>query len=44
MKKIIALLLAFVMVLGMVACGGDTAETTAPQGDAPETTPPWLRT
>ena len=43
MKKLIALLLACVMVLGMVACGGDKpAETTAPQAgnDTPETTAP----
>ena len=41
MKKILALVLALVMVLGLVACGGEKApETTAPQGnDAPETTP-----
>ena len=38
MKKLIALLLACVMVLGLVACGGnDTPETTAPQADG--TTP-----
>ena len=52
MKKILALVLALVMVMGLVACGGDKApettapqgndapETTAPQGDAPETTAP----
>ena len=41
MKKIIALLLAVVMVLGLAACGGEkTPETTAPKGDAPETTAP----
>ena len=43
MKKIIALLLAVVMVLGLAACGGDKApETTAPVAgtDAPETTAP----
>ena len=40
MKKFIALFLSLVMILGLVACGGDKApETTAPQGDAPETTP-----
>ena len=42
MKKIIAMLLAIVMVLGLAACGGDKApETTAPQGDTTpvETTP-----
>ena len=33
MKKFLALLLAFVMVLGLVACDGEKApETTAPQG------------
>ena len=37
MKKLIALLLACVMVFGLVACGGETAETTAPTGG--ETTP-----
>ena len=42
MKKIIALLLAVMMVLGLAACGGEKApETTAPVAgtDAPETTP-----
>ena len=40
MKKLIALLLSLVLVLGLVACGGDEApETTAPKADAPETTP-----
>ena len=40
MKKFIALFLSLVMILGLVACGGEKApETTAPQGDAPETTP-----
>ena len=34
MKKLLALLLAVVMVFGLVACGGDTTETTAPAGDA----------
>ena len=34
MKKFLALLLALVMVLGMVACGGEkTPETTAPQAN-----------
>ena len=36
MKKLIAMLLAIVMVLGLVACG-DTTETTAPTGN--DTTP-----
>ncbi len=43
MKKLIALLLAVVMVLGLAACGGDKApETTAPVAgnDTPETTAP----
>ena len=41
MKKLIALLLACVMVLGLVACGTKPAETTAPAGDnTPETTAP----
>ena len=35
MKKFIALLLSLVLVLGLVACGGETTETTAPV----ETTP-----
>ena len=41
MKKIIALLLAIVMVMGLVACGGDkTPETTKPQaGNNDATTP-----
>ena len=35
MKKLIALLLAAVMVFGLVACGGEkTPETTAPAVDA----------
>ena len=44
MKKLIALLLACVMVLGLVACGGNAPETTAPNAGgattpaAPETT------
>ena len=37
MKKIIALVLALVMALGLVACGGNAPETTAP--DAGESTP-----
>ena len=41
MKKLIALLLALVMVLGLVACGSKTAETTeAPETDAPATEAP----
>ena len=40
MKKLIALLLACVMVLGLVACGGNAPETTAPADNAPETTAP----
>ena len=41
MKKLFALLLAMAMVLGMVACGNSTPETTAPQGETnpAETTP-----
>ena len=41
MKKLIALLLACVMVLGLVACGGNAPETTAPaDGTTPaESTP-----
>ena len=37
MKKLIAMLLALVMVLGLVACGGNTAPaaTEAPKADAP---------
>ena len=38
MKKLIAMLLACVMVLGLVACGGNAPETTAPKADG-ETTP-----
>ena len=40
MKKLLALVLAVVMVLGMVACGNDAPETTAPveTNPAPETT------
>ena len=42
MKKLIAMLLACVMVLGLVACGGNAPETTAPaDGEStPETTAP----
>ena len=40
MKKLIAMLLACVMVLGLVACGGNTPETTAPADNTPETTAP----
>ena len=40
MKKLIAMLLACVMVLGLVACGGNAPETTAPADNAPETTAP----
>ena len=40
MKKLIAMLLACVMVLGLVACGNTPAETTAPADNAPETTAP----
>ena len=38
MKKLIALLLACVMVLGLVACGNDAPETTAPAAGG-ESTP-----
>jgi len=42
MKKILALLLALVMVIGLVACGGNTAAPTdapkAPEAEAPEAT------
>ena len=37
MKKLLSLVLAVVMVLGLVACGGNAPETTAPNS---ETTPP----
>ena len=43
MKKLIALLLACVMVLGLVACGNEPAETTVAPADGestPETTAP----
>ena len=42
MKKLIALLLAAVMVLGLVACGGtsEPAATEAPAADAPATEAP----
>jgi len=40
MRKIIAMLLALVMVLGLTACGSEPAETTAPAGTTtPETLP-----
>ena len=35
MKKILAMLLALVMVMGLVACGGNAPETTAPAGATP---------
>ena len=39
MKKLIAMLLALVMVFGLVACGGsETAETEAPAAEAPAAT------
>ena len=37
MKKFIAMLLAFVMVLGLAACGGTTTEATEPQGEGEQT-------
>ena len=46
MKKIIALVLALVMVMALAACGNDAPETTAPVAGnettpvAPETTAP----
>ena len=46
MKKILAMLLALVMVMGLVACGNDAPETTAPAEtnapaeSTPETTAP----
>ena len=40
MKKILAMLLALVMVMGLVACGTDAPETTAPVETTPaESTP-----
>ncbi len=41
MKKLIALLLSLVLVLGLAACGSEPAETTAPPAgnDTPETNP-----
>ena len=39
MRKFLAMLLVFVMVLGLVACGNEPAETTAPS-TAPETEAP----
>lgn len=40
MKKILAMLLAVIMLLGLVACGNDAPETTAPAADPVETTAP----
>jgi len=41
MRKILAMLLVFVMVLGLIACGNTTPdETTAPSTAAPETQAP----
>jgi len=39
MKKIIALLLAFVLVMGLVACGNKAPATDAPAADAPADAP-----
>jgi len=47
LKKLTALLLAGVMVLGLAACGGDTANTpasTAPESQAPATQTPETQT
>ena len=38
MKKFIAMLLAFVMVLGLAACSGSNTEATEPQGEQTATT------
>ena len=49
MKKLLSLVLAVVMVLGLVACGGNAPETTAPAAPvettpaAPETTEPAVQ-
>ena len=39
MKKLIALLLALVMVIGLVACGGEKAPEAAAPEAAPEAAP-----
>ena len=39
MKKLLSLVLAVVMVLGLVACGGNTPETTDPAGTTAPSTP-----
>ena len=39
MKKILAMLLALVMVLGLVACGGNAPETTPAETNPAESTP-----
>ena len=45
MKKILAMLLALVMVLSLAACGGEKpAETNAPETNAPETNAPAAET
>ncbi|MBR3973643.1 MAG: sugar-binding protein [Oscillospiraceae bacterium] len=45
MKKLIALLLALVMVFALAACGGNTAEPTeAPEAEAPEVEAPEVET
>ena len=35
MKRTLSLLLAFVMVLGLAACGGNTAQETTPPAPIP---------
>ena len=39
-NRVLALLLAMCMVLGMSACGGNTEESKAPESSAPESTAP----
>lgn len=40
MKKILSILLALVMIIGLTACGGNSSESNAPESKAPESNAP----
>lgn len=44
MKKLIAILLVLIMMISLVACGGDEEKTDAPEGEAPKTEAPAAAT